>query len=80
MQYSPSGLVCHTLAVDGESRLGDFRLTSSAFAYTVRGLVLLYNRKLTARVDWNSMGDVQAAVDLSTRQSVLDADNWGCYA
>ncbi|KAL8931075.1 MAG: hypothetical protein Q9208_000178 [Pyrenodesmia sp. 3 TL-2023] len=82
-QYSLPRKSCPTLGADGRFRPGDGSLMSNAFAYAVHALVLLYGREfhVTTPADTvDSIYDMQYAVDLNARQSLLNQESYAFYA
>lgn len=80
-QYPPPERICPTLGANGKFRRGDYKLLGGAFAYTVYTLVFMYNREMYETYeDFNSLWDMQYAVELNSRQSVLNPESYGFYA
>ena len=66
---------------DGEFVFNDFALMGSMFAFVVYNLVVLNNREMyETYVDWDHLWDMQYAVDLNSRESMLNAASFGYYA
>lgn len=76
-----SALLCPPLGGDGKFPSGNGVLLTSAFGYAIHALVLLKNRELwDGREDWNTIFDIQNAVELSARDSLLNAESYAFYA
>ena len=81
-QCSPvGGHYCPRIGANGKFRPGDGSLLESGFAYVVYALVVLYNRNLyESHTEFNAWWDMQYAVELSAKQSLLNAESFGFYA
>ncbi|KAI4222341.1 MAG: hypothetical protein L6R36_006226 [Xanthoria steineri] len=76
-----SALLCPPLGGDGKFPPGNGVLLISGFGYAIHALVLLKNRELwDGRVNWNQIFDIQHAVELSARYSLLNAESYAFYA
>ncbi|KAI4098856.1 MAG: hypothetical protein LQ339_006260 [Xanthoria mediterranea] len=76
-----SALLCPPLGGDGKFPPGNGVLLISGFGYAIHALVLLKNRELwDGRVGWNKIFDIQHAVELSARESLLNAESYAFYA
>ncbi|KAI4139972.1 MAG: hypothetical protein L6R39_006022, partial [Caloplaca ligustica] len=72
---------CPTLDADGKFKPGDGRLLQSGFGYMVYALVLMYNRDVyETHKNLDKIWDMQYAVELNARQSVLNPESYGFYA
>ncbi|KAI4192859.1 MAG: hypothetical protein LQ346_004125 [Caloplaca aetnensis] len=81
VSYPPPKQHCPTLGANGKFKPGDGSLMGSNFAYMVFSMVLMYNRDIyESLTKYNRRADMQSAVELSARQSVLHAANYGFYA
>ena len=79
-QYPTSPKGCPTLE-GGKFRSFDGELIQVLFAFVVYSLVTMYNRELhTTYHNWDDMWDMQYAVELNSRQSLLNAASYGYYA
>ncbi|KAL8719741.1 MAG: hypothetical protein Q9225_003285 [Loekoesia sp. 1 TL-2023] len=80
-QYPPPERICPVLGPDGKFRHNDGKLLGNTFAYTVYAMVVMYDRELSETYDdFNSLRDMQYAVELNPRQSVLNPESYGYYA
>ncbi|KAL8848582.1 MAG: hypothetical protein Q9221_006415 [Calogaya cf. arnoldii] len=80
-QYPAPILNCPTLGANGKFNSRDGSLMTNGFAYMVYALVMMYNRELyTTYIDSNGLLDMQHAVELNWRQSLLNAESYGFYA
>ncbi|KAL9005517.1 MAG: hypothetical protein Q9188_001719 [Gyalolechia gomerana] len=80
-QYPPPEQICPTLGADGRFEPGDGKLMGSGFAQAVYALIIMYNRDLHQTYEnFGSVFDVRFAVALDSRQSLLNAENYGFYA
>ncbi|KAI4246944.1 MAG: hypothetical protein L6R42_009743 [Xanthoria sp. 1 TBL-2021] len=80
-KYPPPQQKCPTLGADGKFRPGEGALLTNGFAYMVYALVMMYNRELyETHADFNAMWDMQYAVELTARQSLLNPESYGFYA
>ena len=79
-QYPTTEQGCPTLE-GGKFRPHDGKLIQSLFAYVVFHLIVMYNRDMYETYhEWTTQDDMQYAVELSSRQSLLHATNYGYYA
>lgn len=79
MKYPTAEQACPTLQ-GGKFKPGDGKLMESSFAYVVYLLVTMYDRGLSATRDWQKLWDMNNALELNSRQSVLSGENYGFYA
>ncbi|KAL8740768.1 MAG: hypothetical protein Q9184_008456, partial [Pyrenodesmia sp. 2 TL-2023] len=77
-QYNLPQQICPTLGANGKFKPHDGSLMTSAFAFLVYTLMLLYNREF--RVTPSKLFDMQHAVDLNARQSLLNPESYAFYA
>ncbi|KAL8902411.1 MAG: hypothetical protein Q9207_004746 [Kuettlingeria erythrocarpa] len=81
VNYPSPKQYCPAVGADGKFKPGDGRLMGSNFAYLVQSLVFMYGRDLyTPHINFNRRADMQYAVELNARQSVLSVSNYGFYA
>ncbi|KAL8855650.1 MAG: hypothetical protein Q9178_007699 [Gyalolechia marmorata] len=70
-----------TLGADGHFKPADASLLNSVYAYMVLALVPIYNRELyMTYTNFHLLTDMQHAVELSSRQSVLNTESYGFNA
>ncbi|KAL8639521.1 MAG: hypothetical protein Q9226_008861 [Calogaya cf. arnoldii] len=80
-QYPAPKQYCPTLGANGNFKPADGSLMTNGFAYMVYALVKMYNRELyTTYINSNRLLDMQHAVELKSRQSLLSAESYGFYA
>ncbi|KAL8952140.1 MAG: hypothetical protein Q9222_001917 [Ikaeria aurantiellina] len=83
LQYPAAHTNCPSLGSDGKFKPGDGQLLSGGFAFMVHALVLLYSRELYGSLEEKNdflMRDMQNAVELNARQSLLNPESYGFYA
>ena len=72
---------CPTLDRNGKFKPGDVSLVQGLFAKMVYSLVTMYYPKMyETYVDWDSLKDMQYAVELNARHSLLNRESYGFYA
>ncbi|KAL9603535.1 MAG: hypothetical protein Q9179_002152 [Wetmoreana sp. 5 TL-2023] len=81
MQYPPAERICPTLGNNGKFKAGDGSLMQGGFQYVVYNLVLMYNWELySTHINLDTLSDMQSAVELNSRQSLLNPESYGYYA
>ena len=71
---------CPTLNRSGKFKPGDASLAHGFFAQLVYNLITMYHRKMYETYeDWDSLKDMQYAVELNARQSLLNIESYGYY-
>ena len=80
MPFPGGSLVCPKLE-GGRFKNTEIVLMSGLYAYVVYSLVTMYNRDLyESYYKWDYLQDMQYAVDLGVRDSVLNGASYGFYA
>ena len=75
--YPPPGQACPK-TVNGKFKAGEVSLAATGYAYMVLNLVLMYTHETFGRS--YTSGDISSAVELSSRQSVLNPISYAYYA
>ncbi|KAL8692431.1 MAG: hypothetical protein Q9224_003959, partial [Gallowayella concinna] len=80
-QFPPPKRACPTLGSDGQFKPGEMSLLTFGFSYIVYALALMYDRGMYDLLDnRQELRDMQYAVELNSRVSMLNAASYGFYA